>query len=290
MRITQGMITDTTLRNLSANLARLEQFSNALTSGKRISKPSDDPVGVASAMGHHAALEQLDQHLKNIDSARGWLDTTDTALGSAGDALQRARELAVAAANDTTSAADRLAIKAEIDQLSEHVVQIANATHADQYIFAGAKTTTAAYVTGTPPTYQGDSTLIQREIAPGASITVNVVGQTTFDPIFAALGSLSAALAANDSTSIQAAESSLDGAHTTLLTTRAQVGARVNRLQAQSDRLTATQVSVTELLSKVEDTDYTATLSNFSTAQTVYKAALEVGARSLQPSLMDYLR
>ncbi len=50
------------------------------------------------------------------------------------------------------------------------------------------------------------------------------------------------------------------------------------------------QVNVSELRSKVEDADYTATIANFSTAEVVYKAALAVGARSIQPSLIDYLR
>jgi flagellar hook-associated protein 3 FlgL len=290
MRITHGMLTDTTIRNLSANLTRLEEFSNQLTSGKRIDRPSDDPVGVASALSHRATLEQLEQHLKNIAGAKSWLEATDAALDSAGAVLLRARELAVQGANDSLSPEDRLAIRSEIDNLIENVLQVSNATYSDQYLFAGARTTTPAYAAGTPPAYQGDTTLIQREIAPGTNITVNVVGQTPFDPIFSALAALSTALGANDTSAINAAISSLASAHTTLLTTRAQVGARLNRLGAQEERLMTVQVNVTELLTKVEDTDYTATITNFSTAQTVYKAALEVGARTLQPSLLDYLR
>lgn len=290
MRITHGMLTDTTVRNLSTNLKRLEEFSNQLTSGKRISRPSDDPVGVASALSHRATLEQLDQHLKNIAEAKSWLEATDAALDSAGAVLLRARELAVQGANDSLSPADRQAIRSEIDNLIENVLQVSNATYSDQYLFAGARTTAPAYAAGTPPAYQGDTTLIQREIAPGTNITVNVVGQSPFDPIFSALTALSTALGANDTSAINATISSLASAHTTLLTVRAQVGARINRLGAQEERLMTVQVNVTELLTKVEDTDYTVTITNFSVAQTVYKAALEVGARTLQPSLLDYLR
>lgn len=290
MRITHGMIADTSLRNLSANLSRMERYSNQLTSGKRLTKPSDDPVGVAAALSHRATLEQLDQHLKNIDEAVGWLDTTDAALDSVGRSLQRGYELAVTAANDTLGTDDRAAIKNEIDGLLSHALQLANARYGDQYIFSGTKTTTPAYSAATPPTYAGDLNLIQREIAPGADITVNVTGPAPFDPIFAALNDLGSALGTNDIAGIKSAITDLQSAQAGLLGTRAQVGARLNRLEAQRERLLDVQVNVTELRSKAEDTDYTQVMMNFSTAEAVYKAALQTSARSIQPSLMDYLR
>jgi flagellar hook-associated protein 3 FlgL len=289
MRMTHAMLASTTLRNLSVNLKRLEGYNNQLTSGRRISQPSDDPVGMAAALSHRSTLEQLDQHLKNIDEALAWVNTTDAALDSAGQALQRAYELAVAGANDALSADDRLAIQHEVEAIAAHVVQLANTTYGDQYIFAGTLTTTPAYAGGTPPTYSGNAGLIQREIAPGATVVVNVVGQPIFDAIFGALSNLSAALSASDTAGVRTAITSVKTAETSLLTTRAQVGARVNRLTAQRDRLLDVQVNVTELRSKVEDTDYAATLLNFSSAEAVYQAALQVGARSIQPSLLTYL-
>jgi flagellar hook-associated protein 3 FlgL len=284
------MLTETTIRHLQTSQARLEDYSNQLTSGRRLHKPSDDPIAVVAAMSHRTTLEQVDQHLKNIDEALAWVEVTDSALDGAGQGLGRAYELAVNAASDTLSPSDRLAIKAEIDSLTEHTLQVANARFGDQYIFSGARTTTPAYTGGLPPTYGGDTTLIQREIGPQTDITVNTVGQGTFDSIFAALQSLSTALAANDTTGIQSGLAAIQGAQTTLLATRAQVGARANRLEAQQTRLQDVQVNVTELRSKVEDTDYTRVMLNFSTAETVYKAALQAGARTLQPSLLDYLR
>lgn len=290
MRITQGMIADRTLRNLSANLTRLEGYSNQLTSGKRVSKPSDDPVAVASALSYRATLDQIDQHLKNIDDATAWLNTADSAFNSVGETLQRVNELAVTAANGTFSTEDRQAVKAEVDSLREHMLQLANTTYSDQYIFGGTRTTTPAYTSATPPTYAGDANTLQREIAPGVTVSTNVNGQVVFDPVFTALNDLSTALGANDTAGIAASLTTIQNAQTTLLTARAQVGARVNRLEAQRERLTDLQVNVTELRSKVEDADYASTLLNFSTAQTVYQAALKVGANAVQPSLIDYLR
>jgi flagellar hook-associated protein 3 FlgL len=222
MRITNTMLADTTIRNLATNLARMETYSNQLTSGRRVARPSDDPVAVVGILAHQANLEQLDQHLKNIDEAASWLEVSDSALDSTGQAFQRARELAVRGASDTLTADDRLAIKAEIDALTEQIVQFANTTYGDRYIFSGTRTTTPAYASGLPPTFSGNAGGIQREIGPNTNVTISVPGQATFDPIFTALTDLSTALAADDTAAIETSLGDFASAESTLLTTRAR--------------------------------------------------------------------
>src|SRR4051794_37644809 len=117
MRITQQMMVDSMLRNVEQNQARTEDLQNQITSGSRIFKPSDDPIGVARAISLQDGLSQTQQYLRNIDQATAWLNTTDSALQAVSDSISRARELAVQAANDTLSSADRVAIKAEITQI-----------------------------------------------------------------------------------------------------------------------------------------------------------------------------
>jgi flagellar hook-associated protein 3 FlgL len=290
MRITHTMLADTTVRNLATNMARMEGYSNELTSGRRLHRPSDDPVAVTTVLAHRATLEEIEQHLKNIDDAQAWLEVTDSALDSTGQVVHRAYELAVAAASDTLTAQDRAAIQSEIDALIEQVVQFANATYGDQYVFSGSMTTTPAYTAGTPPVYNGNMIGFARSMSPDANIAVNITGPAAFAPIFAAMDGLRTALGANDAAGIETAIGDLHSAQDNFLTVRAQVGARTNRLISQRERLTGVQVNVSGLRSKLEDTDYASTLVNFSTAETVYKAALQVGARSVQPSLMDYLR
>ncbi len=103
MRITLGMIAENSLRNIQANQTRVDQLQNQITSGSRINKPSDDPIGTAQALGLQESLDQSKQYGRNIDQANSWLNATDSALGSVTDALHRARELAVQAANGTFS-------------------------------------------------------------------------------------------------------------------------------------------------------------------------------------------
>src|SRR5260370_6454576 len=116
------MMADTSLRNIEANQARLEALTQQITSGSRITKPSDDPIGAAQALSLQESLDQATQYGRNIDQGISWLNTSDSALGSVTDAGHRARELAGQAPNGTLTPSDRTAIQSEITQLQQHAL------------------------------------------------------------------------------------------------------------------------------------------------------------------------
>src|SRR5262249_50281549 len=124
MRVTPQMMMDSTLSNIEANQNRIEQLQNQLTSSSRLYRPSDDPIGVSRAISLQTGLDQAAQYSKNIDQGTAWLNTTDSALSAVTDSLQRARELAVEAANDTMTSSDRAAIQQEITQIQQHVLDM----------------------------------------------------------------------------------------------------------------------------------------------------------------------
>jgi flagellar hook-associated protein 3 FlgL len=230
-----------------------------------------------------------------MDSSAAWLQATDSTLGSATDLLQRARELAVQGANDTLDTNQKGDIAAEVDQLLQQMVQLGNATLKGQRLFAGLKTDANPFTLNAgPPTtvsYGGDSGQMQREIDVGTTLAINMPGNTAFAPAFSALVSLRDNLRAGNSAAVRATDlPGVDAALDTVLTTRATVGAKVNRLEAAQSRQQELQARITELLAKTEDTDYTAAISDFTQQQTVYQASLQTAAKTLQPSLMDYLR
>src|SRR5262245_42369337 len=99
MRITHRMVSDTTIRNMRNNLSRLEELENSITTGKQISRPSDDPVGVARSLTYTSDLAAGEAFLRTMDNSMSWMSATDSALDEAGQLLQRARELAVQGAN-----------------------------------------------------------------------------------------------------------------------------------------------------------------------------------------------
>jgi flagellar hook-associated protein 3 FlgL len=294
MRITQGMIADTMLFNVENNQTRLEQLQSQLTSGSRITKPSDDPIGAARALTFQEGIDQTTQYLTNIDQATGWLNTTDSTLNSVSALVQRARELAIQAASDTTSGQDRSAIAAEVQQLQQHALNLSQAKYGSSFLFSGNASDQPGYLQANPSSvvgaWQGNDNQVMREISPGVTMGVNADARGTFDPIFTALNQLQTGAATNTTATIQSSIASLDTALNSVINTRAQLGAKVNRLDFLSQRLNDVKVNTTGLLSQVKDVDMAQAITNFSMAQTVYQASLKAGAQALQPSLLDYLR
>jgi flagellar hook-associated protein 3 FlgL len=290
MRITPQMMVDSMLRNVEANQARTEQLQNQITSGSRISKPSDDPIGAARALSLQDSVSQTQQYLRNIDQAKSFLDTSDSALDAVTQALSRVRELAVQAANDTMSGSDRAAIGAEIGQLQQHVVDLASTKYGPYYVFAGTASGKPGYTAPTPGAYRGNNSGVLREISPGATMTVNVDAQATFDPTFQAMQTLQNGIANGDQATIEQSLSQLDSALDSINVARSQIGAKTNRLEFVQQRQMSVSTNLTGLLSNVKDVDMAEALTNFSMAQTVYQASLKAGAQALQPSLLDYLK
>ncbi|HEU4702245.1 MAG TPA: flagellar hook-associated protein FlgL [Conexibacter sp.] len=301
MRVTTLMSTRATLRDLNEGFARLNRLQGQLSSGKQISRPSDDPYGTSRALALRGELGGLDQFQRNVDDGTGWLNTCDTALGQMSDVLARVRELLVNGANDTTGAASRAALADEIDQLAESVKQEADVQYGGRYVFSGTATDTAPYALGGADGYLGDAGTITRAIGPGVEIPINTDvrallgdGQgarddrllhTLRDVSDHLRGGTAADADALRTTDLQRLDANLD----VLNGIRADVGARTNRLAVAASRLSGLALNATRLRSDVEDADMAQTITQYTTQQAAYSAALKAGANIVQSSLLDFL-
>jgi flagellar hook-associated protein 3 FlgL len=293
MRITQQMLADTTINNLRNNVSRMQDLENALTTGQRNSRPSDDPPAVARTLTYNSNIAAGDSYLSTIDSSLSWLNSTDDALSEGGDLLQRARELAVEGANGTLNQQDMANIASEIGQILSQMVVTGNSSLRGQRLFAGDKINADPFAQAANPagfTYTGDNAQMQREYDLNARITINTDGQATFGPAITALTNLQAHLNSGNGAAVSGDLASLDTALDTVLSARAAVGAKMNRLTTAQDRQNLLQTNLAGLRSKIADTDYADALSKFTVQENVYKASLQVGGQALQPSLLDYLK
>ncbi|HET6175186.1 MAG TPA: flagellar hook-associated protein FlgL [Gaiellales bacterium] len=291
-RITNAMTARTVMSDIQNVFSELSKTQERLSSGKQLTKPSDDPFGTSRALLYRAGLEANAQYQANTSDASAWLDATDTALGQMGSDAGRARDLILQGANGTLSLNQRGAIASELDQIAESIKTAANTQYAGRYIFSGTATTTAPFSTGGADTYLGNSNVINREIGQNIQVPINVTGDTVATPLLAALrqaavdlraGGTPANLSTTDLTALDAAS---DG----ILTTRASVGARTNRLTAATDRLQQLEQAQSKQLSDTEDADVAQTMIDFSTQSAVYQAALKAGANLIQPSLLNFLK
>jgi flagellar hook-associated protein 3 FlgL len=295
-RITSGMLATSLLSDLNNVTNQLSKSQQELSSGKQILKPSDDPFGTSRALAYRADLAANQQYQNNINNATGWSNATDTALQNLEQLVQRARELTVQGASDTSGQNGRDAAAAELDQIIESIKTVGNTTYAGRYIFSGSMTTTPSYTPGGADTYNGDTTSLQTEIGQSVQVPFNIIGSNvigdggTAGSLLATLRTISSDLKSGNSSALQTGDlAALDAANDNVTNAQAQVGAMSNRLSNALTRLQQLQQSTTSLLSDTEDADVSQVIVNLTQQQTVYQAALKAGANLVQPSLMDFL-
>ncbi len=301
-RITDAMVSRTILSDLGAADRRLALTQRRLSSGKQLTRPSDDPFGVDRAIQLRSELEATRQFGRNVDEGSGWTTATEAALTRITDVVQRARELLVAGGNDSNGPVAREAIATEIDALTESLKQEANATYGGRYVFAGTATETRPYELGGSDVYAGDAGAVARVIGSGVSVAINVSAQGLLGDGQGAAdnrlldvmrdiaenlrGGTPADAEALRGTDLQRLDANLDE----LTRVRAVVGATANRLEAAGSRLDELEESSTDLLSRVEDADMAETLVQYATQKSAYESALHAGANIVQVSLLDFLR
>ncbi len=185
-------------------------------------------------------------------------------------------------------------IGAEVGHILDQMIVVGNSSLRGGRLFAGDKINADPFAKAGNPagyTYTGNAAQMQREYDLNALVTINTDGQAALGPAITALTNLQAHLNSGTPTPITTTDiSAIDQALDTVLSARANVGAKVNRLTAAQDRQTLLQVNVEGLRSKIADTDYADALSKFTVQENVYKASLQVGGQALQPSLLDYLK
>jgi len=190
MRITDNMITDRTVANLASCLSSYMDIQEQMSSGKRINRPSDDPIGTQHDLSLRSRLNQIEQYTTNISQGNSLLSTYENDLSSLNDFYSSAKEVAITMSNDTYDATSREAAANEIESLLEQVLQIANNKVDGRYLYSGHKTRTEPLQASTNGViYNGDTGAFDLEIETGTRITCNLNGQDIFFKQLSILGS-----------------------------------------------------------------------------------------------------
>lgn len=304
MRITQNILNNNMLYNLQANTEKMNQYQTQLSTSKKINVPSDDPIGVGLVMQYNTQIDQNDQYQKNTSDSHDWLSNADTALDQAMQVMNRIRELAVQGANGVLSKDGFAAINQEVAQLADHLVQVGNTQFNGKYIFNGQMMDKAPYDAADPVGTSPDSTIahdprttsVQHVVGEGISLPINVSGASVFgystdsDNAYQILKDLQTSLAAGNNAGVGSTISRIDDRLSKMLSSRSDIGARMNRTQLIQNRLSNDEVNLKSLLSNQQDANIAEVITNLKTAENVQQAALSVGARILPPTLVDFLK
>jgi flagellar hook-associated protein 3 FlgL len=314
MRVTQNLLHRIALNDVSAARARLARSQEQASSGLRINRPSDDPVGAGQVASLESERAGLAQFLRVVGAVRGRVGALENALAESSDLLIRLRELAVQGANGTQDAASRRLLAAEVAKLHDALVAQANTQFAGAHVFAGFASGAAPFTasgafdvaTATTPSvsFVGDANEIAVEIDEGVRLGVTLNGQRVFagdangdgvvdagrEDVFAVAREVWRALVTDDAAAVRATLTRIDSAAAQISAERSQVGAVDASLDRAVRGLAKRSVDAELRLSDLRDADLARVISEMVQREAALEAGLNAMGRLVQTNLLDFLR
>lgn len=276
----------------------LETSVQQLSSGQRVSVPSDDPYAAAANVRSLAESASVDRYTQNSSAVLSQAQTADSALSSVVGELTQAVSLGTEGADGSVTSENRAAIATEVQGLLQEVVSQANLTYNGKSLFSGTADVSAAFVADASSAsgyvYQGNSGVNQTAIGDDLQVTTNVPGDQIFTSsngnVLGSLTQLVTALNTGTSTDIASATSAVSAAIAHVSQQRVIYAGAVNEVNAQDSFLSQETVSLSSQQQSLTGVDMATAITNMTQAQTAHSAMLAAAAKVLPTSLLDYLK
>ena len=194
MRVSTSQLYDRGIQAILDGQRGLADTQQSLASGKKINRPSDDPVGTSQLVRINEDLDKIDQFRRNNDLFTSALEEQEAVLTNITGSINRARVLTIQAGSGLLNDADKQAIATEIEQIRNEVFDLMNTQNADgDYIFGGHQSQTQAFTynpaaTGNAFTFQGDSGTNEVKLSDSVSVRSTSSGFDVFENVNARLG------------------------------------------------------------------------------------------------------
>lgn len=249
----------------------METSMQRLSTGLRINSAKDDAAGVAIATRFTAEIRGYGQAIRNASDAQAMINVGEGALVEVTNILQRMREVAVQASNDTASSADRTALNKEYADLSAEIIRIEDSTTwSNKQILDGSEGTTGAFTfligTGSTGTVSSDTLAVTFDKV--SDLTTNSGnGSSTLTGVTTQTSALAAIVAIDSDLILVNAE-------------RAQLGGKANRLDHAVANMTNMVTNLGSALGRVQDADFAAESTNLAKSQILQQASTAMLAQA----------
>jgi flagellar hook-associated protein 3 FlgL len=290
----------TYIQSLSWSLNQATSTTNSLTSelssGLRVSAPSDDPLAAAQSSQLATAISHADSFNQTSATETSLLQVTDSTLGEVVSQLTSAVSLSVSASNGTNNASNISAIVQQLTGIRDQIVSLANTTYQGRYLFSGSQGTTPFTLnTSTSPatvTYNGDTSLQYIQTPTGQSLQTNLPGSSVFGAAFTGLNQIIADLNSGtaSASTLSTDSSALTSALSTVSTQRSLLDSSLSRLQSATNYHQTEEAQLKAQQSTLVAADPAAIATQLKSTETQYQALLSVMSALQKQSLFDYLR
>lgn len=303
MKITYNSLINSVSNSVQANLRKLQNLQQMLSSGKSVNTPSDDPIKTARLNILGTKKNQHNQYIKTIDQATSWLEFTENSLNQINSTMQDIRDMCIQAGNGALNEEGRNSIALSLDQAKQNLINYANSQYLGNYIFAGLNTTEKPFIKDAVPggiTYTGDDSPMVREISFESEIEINIDGTRLFNignavsadnNVFEIIDDLRQAVIDGDLEKISGdILNVVDNACKNIGNIYSEIGSKINRLNMAKQQHENNVVDITKTISTNQDIDIAEVIMELKKAEMVYNTSLSVAGRIFPPSLLDYLR
>jgi flagellar hook-associated protein 3 FlgL len=304
MRISFALTYENPVINIFSKQKDLRRLQDAISQGKGLLDPSDNPLNWAGAMNLKTAMAKAEQWKKNIDFGTNWNNTTEGYLSHLDDLLTRAREIAIKAIKINSSETTASYVK-ELDQIIREAITVANAKYQDRYIFSpntdptnplfGFTESNGEITSITDPANPGQmSESLDIAVGENTSVRVNVDGERLFfddqnNSILRNLLDLKNAVKLGDTNQISNAMGKIENDQSRVLEALTTVGGTLNRLEARGNALDTIMISQQERIGDLEETDMAKLITDYQLTATALQAIYQSTARVTGLSLLQYL-
>jgi len=276
---------------------QLNRSQEKVATGRNMNRPSDNPVGLVSALGLRNSLSRLEQYQRNMDMGKIWLDLSSTAIEQAGKVAQQAQAIALNLQDGTQSAEMRSTLANAVGLLLDQAVSLGNTQLAGKYIFAGYNTNTQPFtktqIGGSDAVqYNGDSHDFQIQVGPQESLEIGKNGQGLFidSNFFDSLIRLKEAIENNDPAAMQQEATRLQGVEDFFNAQVSDIGIRQSRILEKQDILKGLKLNFQNQIDDLENADMVQAILEVKERQNAYEVALAASSKIMEVSLLDYLR
>lgn len=299
-------------RSATSTVQRLQRelgnLTDALSSGKQVRRPSDDPVASTLIARTHTDLAATKARQQLLSGGIRMCREADAAIGQITHSLFDVAEEAAQALQPTAQNVSMRATSAEvIRSLSQTILTAANARSGERYLFAGYQDRQMPFEeVASGAIYHGDSNQPTIPLGNGRTCPCTVAGDALLNFVdedgnravtgvdmdaFTLLEQLASSVEAGDADTTGELLDQVRALHTHTLGLRGSVGAWENRLETNLSALQDTQLRYEEVLSDNESTDIAESITQYKARETNYQAALSVLSRVMQlPTLFDLTR
>lgn len=324
MRITNASMVRSHLYDTQNNLTNMSKINQQISTGKVINTVSDDPHKAIKIMNINNEIKYTEKYNSNIDEAVGWMNTTDGALESTGNLLNEIKETILKVGNGTYSQNEMKSLNADINEKIKQLADTLNSTYGGKYLFAGTNVDDAPITVIENP----DGTVklefskdkngqtipntddLKADISSGINIDYNIsVGEilnikdgngntvNLLDEINNLSTLMNDIANGDEQTAAKAKETLLNdtkGKIDTLfdhvVNERTSLGVRVSTAEKIKELNDEDILNIQDVLSKTQDTDVVEKFIELKSAEMIYQASIQVGAKLIQPTILDYIR